>query len=230
MNRKITRCVGAAAFVAAQLVHAQVVLPTDQDIAKAQQRANETMQKVDTGRHTYGGTLPDVAAMPKPSSSAFDIDKIASQYQSLGKKPVDQGKRTNDLMVFVSLSIPKGSMDRIIEQAEKTGATLVFRGLRGDSMTKMAGEVQALLGERNVGVVIHPPAFQQFSVTRVPAIVLARAEAGNVLDNGCAQDNTFVKVVGDVTVEHALEHIERQSQTWAPLAAAYRRKLGGFYK
>ena len=92
-------------------------------------------------------------------------------------------------------------------------------------MTKMGEEVQKILGGRNVSVAIHPPAFQQFSVTRVPAVVIAQPRAGAVLENGCSQPDTFVKVSGDVSLDYALDYIERKSPAWAPLARYYRSKI-----
>lgn len=212
--------------------YAQGRLPTDQEIAQAKNRNTESLNRIpsDYRSQSYAGSLPQVEKMPTPNASPMDIDKLADQYKKLGQRQPAPGKRTNDLLVFVSFSIPKGSMERILDQAELSGATLMFRGLRGDSMAKMTEEIKQLIGNRKVGVVIHPPAFQQFTITKVPTVVLARAEAGNVLDNGCAQANTFVKVAGDVTIDYALEHIEKNNATWAPLAASYRRKLGGFYQ
>ncbi|WP_161595444.1 type-F conjugative transfer system pilin assembly protein TrbC [Tepidimonas charontis] len=132
-----------------------------------------------------------------------------------------------DLLVLVSLSMPKQALERIIEQAERAGATLVFRGLKDGSMNRMGEELQKLIGQRNVSAAIHPPAFQQFSVTRVPAVVIAGAEAGEVLENGCARPETFVKVTGDVTLDYALDYIERKSPAWAAWAKHYRSKIVG---
>ena len=56
-------------------------------------------------------------------------------------------------------------------------------------------------------------------------MVIARPEAGNVLDNGCSQAETFVKVSGDVSLDYALEYIERRSQTWAETARAFRSRI-----
>jgi len=105
------------------------------------------------------------------------------------------------------------------------GEGAAFAALDGDSMTRMGAEIEAIVGNRNVSAVVHPPAFQQFSVTRVPAVVIARSEAGNVLDNGCSQAETFVEVSGDVSLDYALEYIERRSQPWAENARAFRSRI-----
>ena len=92
-------------------------------------------------------------------------------------------------------------------------------------MTKMGEEIKAIVDDRNVSVAIHPSAFQQFNVSRVPAVVLARGDAGRVLDSGCSKAETFVKVTGDVSLDYALEYIERRSPAWAEVARSYRSRI-----
>jgi conjugal transfer pilus assembly protein TrbC len=44
-------------------------------------------------------------------------------------------------MVFISFSLPKETLQRIVSQAEKSGAVLVLRGLKGNSLTRMGEEI-----------------------------------------------------------------------------------------
>lgn len=203
-------------------------MPTDEEMARAQAKAREAMGRLpDSGsiKQQYGATgMPKVESLPKPAAPALDIASIAEKYKHLGQAAIPQNGQP-DLLVMVSLSMPKEALERTAQQAERAGATLVFRGLKGDSMTKMGEEIKAILGNRNVSVVIHPPAFQQFSVTRVPAVVIARQDAGNVLDNGCSKPDTFVKVSGDVSLDYALDYIERKSPAWAAVARHFRNKI-----
>lgn len=205
------------------------LLPSDADLLKARQRAADVFSRVPDNRTAQGQiqakpVMPRVEQAPKPAIPAPDIAAIAEQYKNL-KQPQSVDAKSNDLMVFVSFSMPKAALNRIVDQAEKTGAKLVFRGLKNDSMKIMTGEVRKLIGRRQVGVVIHPPAFQQFTITKVPSVVIAGAEAASVMDDGCAQTGTFVKVSGDVTIEYALEYIERNSASWATHAQTYLAKL-----
>jgi conjugal transfer pilus assembly protein TrbC len=206
-----------------------VRLPTAEDMAKAQQRAREAMGRLtDSGtmKQQYGiAGMPKVEALPKPAAPAPDIASIAEKYKHLGQAAIPQNGQP-DLFVMVSLSMPKEALVRTAEQAERAGATLVFRGLKGDSMTKMGEEIKAIVGSRSVSVVVHPPAFQQFGVSRVPTFVLARGDAGNqTLENGCSKPETFVKVSGDVSLDYALDYIERKSQAWAAVAKEYRSRI-----
>ena len=204
-----------------------VHLPTSEEMQKAQSRAREAMLRVpdaNQSRQLYGGGMPNVEALPRAAVPAPDIATIAEKYKELGKASAPKNGQP-DLMVMVSLSMPREALERTAEQAERAGATLVFRGLKGDSMTRMGEEIQSIIGKRNVSAVVHPPAFHQFSVTKVPAVVIARQEAGNVLENGCSQAGTFVKVAGDVSLDYALEYIERKSQAWSQIAKAYRSRI-----
>jgi conjugal transfer pilus assembly protein TrbC len=201
-------------------------MPGQQEIATAQARAREAMRRVpeaDAEAKAIPG-MPRVEAMPRPAVPAPDIASIAEKYRDLGRTAVAQ-YHTPDLLVLVSLSMPREGLQHLIDQAEKAGAKLVFRGLKGDSMTKMGEEIKAIVGNRNVSVAIHPPAFQQFNVSRVPAVILARGEAGRVLESGCSKAETFVKVTGDVSLEYALEYIERRSPAWAEVARSYRSRI-----
>lgn len=214
-----------------------VFLPSQEDIAKAMEKSREAMARVqaETGRaaqppSAQKPSAPKIDALPMPAAPVPNIASLAERYKDLGRALAQEQQReasSVDLLVLVSLSMPKEALMRLADQAERSGATLVFRGLKGDSMLKMTEEIQALIGKRNVNVVIHPPAFQQFSVTRVPAFVLARGEASNVEENGCAQTDTFVKVTGDVTLDYALDYIERRSNAWAGEAKKFRAKIAG---
>lgn len=204
-----------------------VRLPTTEEIHKAQSRAREAMQRVpDTNQalQFHGGGMPKVEALPQAAVPAPDIATIAEKYKELGRPSASKNGQP-ELMVLVSLSMPREALERTVMQAERAGAVLVFRGLKGDSMTKMGEEIQSIVGKRSVSAVVHPPAFQQFSVTKVPAVVIARPEAGNVLENGCSQGGTFVKVSGDVSLDYALDYIERRSRAWGAIAKAYRNRI-----
>ena len=94
-------------------------------------------------------------------------------------------------------------------------------------MKRMGEEVRALIGDRNVSVAIHPPAFQQFTIRQVPAVVFANARAGSVMEDGCSQPETFTQDTGDVTLHFALDYIELPSPEWETVARSYRMRLAG---
>lgn len=201
-------------------------LPTAEELAQAQVRAREAMGRIPPGAaRQYGSpSMPNVDALPKPAAVAPDIATVAERYKNLGQAALPRD-RAPDLLVMVSLSMPRETLERIADQAERAGATLVFRGLQGDSMTQMGEAIKGILGNRNVSAVIHPPAFQQFGVARVPTVVIAHPDAGSVLEDGCSRAGTFVKVTGDVSLDYALEYIERRSPGWGDTARAFRTRI-----
>ncbi len=205
-------------------------LPGDEAIARAQARVREAMRAIpesNVAREQFGQAMPNTERLPQPDSKAPDIETIARKFQSIKNPSPAAGTGQPDLLIFVSFSMPREALVRTIEQAERAGGTLVFRGLKGESMKRMGEEVRALIGERNVSVVIHPPAFQQFTIHQVPAVVIANAKAGSVMEDGCSKPETFAKVTGDVTLAFALDYIERKSPEWATVARSYRMRLEG---
>ena len=119
----------------------------------------------------------------------------------------------------------KRAPTRIVEQSEKTGAKMVFRGMAGDKLTSMSRRVADILGGHRVEALIHPQAFTQFKVDRVPALVLAKSNTGNHLDNGCVQAGGYIKVTGNVGQDYALDLIERTSPQWVAAARQFNNKL-----
>ena len=187
------------------------------------ERSNRILKEVNEKVvNQYRAGTPNVALMPKPQAATPDPGSLAKQFR---QSPIQTKPVVPELMIFVSFSMPRESLLRIIEQSEKTGARLVFRGIKGDKMTRMGEEVANLLGNHRVEALIHPPAFTQFKVNQVPALVIAQSDAGDVLDNGCAQTDRYVKVTGDVSQDYALDHIERTSPKWAEAAGMFGAKL-----
>ena len=205
-------------------------IPGDEEIARAQAKVRDAIRAVPestVAREQFGQAMPNTERLPQPGAKAPDIESIARKFQSIKNSSPTAGTGQPDLLIFVSFSMPREALIRTIEQAERAGGALVFRGLKGDSMKRMGEEVRALIGERNVSVAIHPPAVQQFSIRQVPAVVIANAKAGSVMEDGCSKPETFAKVTGDVTLNFALDYIERKSPEWASVARAYRNRLEG---
>ncbi len=169
----------------------------------------------------YRAPALDVTALPQPATTA-NLEDAAKQFR---QQPLQTKPATPEMMIFVSFSMPRESLLRIVEQSEKTGARLIFRGFNSDKMTDMSKHLSALLGNHRVEAVIHPPAFTQFKVNQVPALVLAQSDAGDQLDSGCAQPDRYVKVTGDVSQDYALEYIERTAPQWAATARLFGDKV-----
>ena len=186
------------------------------------ERSNRILQEINERVvNQYRAPAPDVTALPQPATTANPED-MAKQFR---QQPLHTKPATPEMMIFVSFSMPRESLLRIVEQSERTGARLIFRGFNGDKMTDMSKRISALLGNHRVEAAIHPPAFTQFKVNQVPALVLAQSDAGDQLDSGCAQPDRYVKVTGDVSQDYALEYIERMSPQWAVTARLFGDKV-----
>lgn len=206
---------------------AQAALPTDYDMRLARQRMEEALKGAGLPKEMNRSSVPLIEALPKPVAKSPDLAKMAESYRQFPAATAKSAD-TLELMIFVSFSIPKETLERIVIQSEKSGAVLVLRGLKGNSLTRMGEELASLVGKRNVTAIIHPPAFKQFKVTQVPALVLARpSQATKIGEDGCASPTSFIKIDGDVTQDYALDLIERQSPAWADAARRYAVKLAG---
>ena len=174
-------------------------------------------------------SVPKVESLPKPEAMQADIARIADGYRQFPATSNRTGTSDSpELMVFVSFSMPRESLERIVIQSEKSGAVMVLRGFKGNSMARMGEEIAKLIGKRNVTALIHPPAFTQFKVTQVPALVLAKPSQATRIDtDGCATPTSYIKVDGDVTQDYALDLIERQAPTWADAARQFSLRLAG---
>lgn len=207
----------------------QAALPTDYDMRLARQRMEEALGSGKLPKDFGAPSVPKVESLPKPEAKQADIAKIAEgyrQFPATSNRP--SASDSPELMIFVSFSMPRESLERIVIQSEKSGAVLVLRGFKGNSMARMGEDIAKLIGKRNVTAIIHPPAFTQFKVTQVPALVLAKpSQATRIGTDGCAAPTSYIKVDGDVTQDYALDLIERQAPTWADAARRFSAKLAG---
>ena len=205
------------------------VFPSDADIQKARQQSRNVLNSLpdtNTIQQRYGSAgIPHIERVQAPAPTPkTDIAELARQFQDAGNEAFSS-KPKYDLLIMASLSMPKEALIRLAEQAQRAHATFIFRGLSGNSMTKMSQDVRNAMGGVPASIVINPPAFKQFSVTRVPAIVIATHQAGNVLESGCSKAQTYVKVSGDVSLDYALDYIERKSPQWAGIAHEFRSRI-----
>lgn len=170
----------------------------------------------------------DVDALPVPSAPAsVDLGAIARDYATLGA-PGAAAPRAHEpaLLVFVSLSLPEPTLALLVEQAARSRATLVLRGVHDDSLARTVARVRALIGQHAVGFQIDPQAFSRYAVTVVPTFVVVR---GGLAPDHCAAQacpgDAFVGVAGDVSIDYALEHVARHEPAFAADAAHFLARL-----
>ncbi|MBL8373422.1 type-F conjugative transfer system pilin assembly protein TrbC [Accumulibacter sp.] len=207
---------------------AQVAPVPQADLQSARERMAATLNAIDGAGASNLSVVPELRNLPQPAASAPDLAALAQAH----RPSVPGGNSANpdvpELMVFVSFSLPRETLQRIVHQSERSGAVLILRGLKGHSLTQTSEEIARLVGERNVTVLIHPPAFQQFQVRQVPSLVLARSgSAAKIDEDGCAPAASFIRIDGDVGQDYALDLIERQAPAWADIARRHAARLAG---
>jgi conjugal transfer pilus assembly protein TrbC len=171
--------------------------------------------------------LPRIDALPL--QRGIDAGALAAQYEAIRQPPNPAGERpTSGLLVFVTLQMPRVSLQRLVEQAERARATLVLRGLMNRSMKATLAEVAELIGKRKVAWIIDPESFRRYGVALAPTFVLVAPQGGFAAGCGsgqCVADPAYSSVAGDVSTAYALQLIEQGDPAFKPQALAYRRRL-----
>lgn len=157
-----------------------------------------------------------LSAVPRivPASPALDIADIARRHIQI-KGQADAVPASPSLRIFVSLSMPETSLRLLVAQAERSGATVVLRGLKANSMKQTLDAVQALIGERKVNWQIDPEAYARYSVRHAPTFVLTKSGGEGdtnaaTCGTSCIAANAFFSVAGDVSLDYALDTLMRR--------------------
>jgi conjugal transfer pilus assembly protein TrbC len=164
-------------------------------------------------------SFPNIDVAP---NRGVDIEAIAKQYR--GSIPE---LKQEDLFVFASFSMPKASIERMMFDAAKVGAVVVFRGFKNNSWKETA-ETIAAFKNNGVNAVVNPNAFKAFKVNVVPVVVMTAPTALQQLDDeGCAPEKEYSSIVGDVTLDFALERIAKKSPKFATASQRYAKAIRG---
>jgi len=201
---------------------------TDADIARAQARYGSPSG---SPAATVGSeTGPNIDALPVPQAPPpIDLEALARGYSSQGEalNPADPPRSGPALLVFVSFSMPEATLQLLADQAEHAGATLVLRGLVGESIPKTVSRVQSFIGSHRVAVQIDPQAFERFAVIRAPTFALLRDGArGEACTAATCYPNTAVLTLsGDISLDYALDTMIRRAPAFAGDAQPFLRRL-----
>ena len=203
---------------------------TDQDIERARQKnrapSDAELNAAPVPAH------PNIDALPQPKAQApIDLETLAKGY-SAQSDAVEQAQGLVSgpgLFVFVSLSMPQSTLQRLVDQAARAKASVFIRGFAGGSLRTTVAQVQELIGQRQVAVQIDPQAFDRFSIERVPSFVLVRDGARPIscASGTCAPPEAFLRATGDVSLDYALEHMQRRAPQFSKDAAGFLRRIKG---
>lgn len=235
----------AALVASAQALAQNPPVITDADIERVRREQPAiTDQDIDAARRKYGmpsdaelrsapvPTRPNVEALPQPlSHTPIDLEALARGYASQAEAMTRaQGLVAGPgLLVFVSLSMPRPTLQRLVDQAARAKASIVLRGFANGSLRDTVAQVQGLIGSRQVAVQIDPQAFDRYAVTRVPTFVLVRDGTRPVAcaSGSCAPADSFLRTSGDVSLDYALEHMRRSAPGFGPPADTFLKRIKG---
>lgn len=155
-----------------------------------------------------------------------DPMEIARQFNQV-QGQFSEDERFN-LIVFVSLSMPEETLKKLAADTRRAGGVIVLRGLKfGLEKGTWLKSVEAMkpLASTGANVQINPELFAQFGVKSVPTIVVTANPVG---DKGCGDGSCAAgvgTVVGDVSLEYALERIAERTDGVGKIARQKFTKL-----
>lgn len=150
---------------------------------------------------------------------AIDLERIAKQYNDALLKDKnspngDQGSSdftAGRAYLFISSSMPKETMQALLNDAGKLGVAVFLNGNIGPDPLKFAG-TQAFMNTMKIDtppeLFIHPDAFKMFKIDRVPALVVAATDVQDNLDEqGCAAPTDYDIMRGDLSLANNMRKI-----------------------
>ena len=120
------------------------------------------------------------------------------------------------LLVFVTLALPRASLERLIAQAEQARAVVLLRGLHAKSMRETLKTIEGLRGQHQIRIEIDPESFTRYQISTAPSVVLLLTARSMQCQEGTAPQESYLKVAGDVSLDYALERMQRLRPTAGP--------------
>jgi conjugal transfer pilus assembly protein TrbC len=224
---------------------AQYRQPTEQEIERAKQEYRQpTDAEVDAAKQKYGEPSAaqvnraassqspvnlDAIPMPKGNIDVEGLARAYEQHRQAFEKDKGYASDQPALFVFVTLGMPEQALRLLIDQAARTQAIMVLRGLENASIRQTAAHVQQLIGQSQVQWLIDPQAFDRFGVNQAPTFVLVKALAptNECAIGSCIAPNAFASIAGDVSIDYALEAIERRAPRFSPETQLFLKRIRG---
>lgn len=235
----------SAALVAGTSAQAQISpVVTEADIERARRETPTVSEQdielarpkyalpSDADRRSAPLNSPNIEALPQPATRIpVDLEALARGYAGQSDAMAQaQGLTAGPgLFIFVSLTIPRATLQRLVDQAARAKATIVIRGFANGSLRDTVTQVQGLIGKQQVAIQIDPLAFDRFAISKIPSFVLVRDGTRPVAcaSGSCAPADSFLRSTGDVSLDYALEHMQRSAPAFAPAAELFLKRLRG---
>lgn len=211
----VTVAVAAITAAASSLAVAQVRVPTEAELQREllRQRStiNEQQLKDDALGMARGSVLTPPRAGPKISDreireAAGDPAQLANLFNE--KRRGETHQDASPVMMFASTSMPRESLLNMARASRRAGVPIYIRGLpHGMTGPALRRSLEALRPyvEAGADLQVHPEMFTYYQVRAVPAVVVTSQPRMGCTDASCAA--SFVKVVGDVPLQYALDQV-----------------------
>jgi type-F conjugative transfer system pilin assembly protein TrbC len=131
----------------------------------------ELLKAAEQGKDLY---LKEAEALNQkathPLKKSLGLCECEASKQTSGcfaKDPKNGVPHSGTLSILVSLSMPKGSLQSLYQEAEAQGAILVLRGLKNNSFRETAQTIKEL----GIGIQINPSFFKEHQVKVVPTFL-----------------------------------------------------------
>lgn len=166
--------------------------------------------QADCGKQSLSCPLDPTFLKEAEAFSKTSLEKVENVLQTEGfksllaeientPKPLNQPNRSVDLYVFVSFSMGEKSLLNLAREAKFTGATLVMKGFKDNSLKKTVAALYKIILTTGQGVSIDPELFKTFKVIAVPTFVLAN-------------DSRHDRLQGHVSLAYALETFTKEGE------------------
>ena len=146
-------------------------------------------------------------------------------------------KGAAEILIFTSLSVPAASWRQWADDAARTGAPLVLRGVGAGGLTETARRIGVRLGGSDAGpgsksgtsIAIDPRLFRLFGIERVPAVVVVPGGVPSCESRGCSGDPAppHDLVAGNIGLVAALEAVAAEGDAGRAAAKAHLERMMG---
>jgi conjugal transfer pilus assembly protein TrbC len=115
---------------------------------------------------------------------------------------------TTSILIFVSFSMPRQSLEAYLRDARTIGASVIIRGLIDNSFQKTFQAMTELVNASGgQGVELNPIWFKRFNIHNVPAVVVIPAGSNCFQNDQCYADKNYDVMTGEITLSAALKQL-----------------------
>ena len=177
-----------------------------QTVDSSQGRGQKFEKDAEELHQSVVAQIGDLKGTGAVDGGPIDFDKLIDG--AADNAQVQRGGDAPLFIAFASLSMPKDSLRRLIEDTSRAGGVVVFRGFPNNSAKAFTQGMLEVVNEEDdfASIGIDPRLFRAFNVEAVPSFVVASSGFDPCDGFDCQTDVPAHDVmVGNVTVEYALQ-------------------------